>query len=133
MRKSDLWLNITQIMKVAGKTRNQRTGILRKIAKTTKIDVQLWLGQMFSWACYEASLELCQQLKVTEILKPLLDFGRKGQQIPQHKHHIQIPQHNYCLPSYVQINTGKTHVYMRRADFWINATHITNMTGRFRK
>lgn len=81
-RRSDSWLNATQILKVAGIEKGKRTKVLEKeilIGEHEK--VQGGYGKyQGTWIKYDRGLEFCRQYGVEEMLRPLLnyDMGQDG-------------------------------------------------------
>ncbi len=88
-RRSDGWLNATQILKVAGVDKGKRTKVLEKEILTGEHEkVQGGYGKyQGTWISYKRGREFCRQYGVEDILRPLLDYdvssdgsGGKGQQ-----------------------------------------------------
>ena len=81
-RRSDSWLNATQILKVAGVVKARRTKTLEKeIAQGEHEKVQGGYGKyQGTWVNYQRGVELCRHYNVEEILRPLLeyDMGQDG-------------------------------------------------------
>lgn len=81
-RRSDSWLNATQILKVAGVAKARRTKTLEKeIAAGEHEKVQGGYGKyQGTWVNYQRGLDLCRQYRVEELLRPLLeyDMGQDG-------------------------------------------------------
>ncbi|KAF2708605.1 apses transcription factor-like protein [Pleomassaria siparia CBS 279.74] len=87
-RRSDGWLNATQILKVAGVDKGKRTKVLEKEILTGEHEkVQGGYGKyQGTWINYRRGREFCRQYGVEDILKPLLDYdinadGNAGQGI----------------------------------------------------
>ncbi|KAJ9636898.1 transcriptional regulator swi6 [Coniosporium tulheliwenetii] len=89
-RRSDSWLNATQILKVAGVDKGKRTKVLEKeilIGEHEK--VQGGYGKyQGTWINYRRGREFCRQYGVEELLRPLLEYdmgadgtGQPGQGI----------------------------------------------------
>lgn len=87
-RRSDSWLNATQILKVASVDKGKRTKVLEKEILTGEHEkVQGGYGKyQGTWINYRRGREFCRQYGVEEILRPLLDYdmnvdgsGRPGQ------------------------------------------------------
>ena len=76
-RRSDSWLNATQILKVAGIDKGMRTKVLeREIFTGDHEKVQGGYGKyQGTWIKYERGVEFCRQYGVEEILRPLLEYG----------------------------------------------------------
>lgn len=90
-RRSDGWLNATQILKVAGVDKGKRTKVLEKeILVGEHEKVQGGYGKyQGTWISYKRGRQFCRQYGVEEILRPLLDYdvaadgsGGQGQDTP---------------------------------------------------
>ena len=81
-RRSDSWLNATQILKVAGIDKGKRTKVLEKeILSGRHEKVQGGYGKyQGTWISYQRGVEFCRQYGVEEMLRPLLqyDMGQDG-------------------------------------------------------
>ncbi|KAL8810143.1 MAG: hypothetical protein Q9223_007812 [Gallowayella weberi] len=81
-RRSDSWLNATQILKVAGIDKAKRTKVLEKeILNGEHEKVQGGYGKyQGTWINYNRGVAFCHQYGVAEILRPLLeyDMGQDG-------------------------------------------------------
>lgn len=77
-RRSDSWLNATQILKVAGVDKGKRTKVLEKEILTGEHDkVQGGYGKyQGTWINYQRGREFCRQYGVEELLRPLLEHDR---------------------------------------------------------
>ncbi|KAG1466389.1 hypothetical protein G6F46_001884 [Rhizopus delemar] len=75
-RKTDSYLNATQILKVAGFDKPQRTRILEKEIQTGHHEkVQGGYGKyQGTWVPFERGIALAEQYKVDILLRPLFDF-----------------------------------------------------------
>jgi regulatory protein SWI6 len=75
-RRSDGWLNATQILKVAGVDKGKRTKVLEKEILTGEHEkVQGGYGKyQGTWINYRRGREFCRQYGVEDILRPLLDY-----------------------------------------------------------
>jgi len=75
-RRSDGWLNATQILKVAGVDKGKRTKILEKeILPGEHEKIQGGYGKyQGTWISYSRGREFCRQYAVEELLRPLLDY-----------------------------------------------------------
>lgn len=75
-RRSDSWLNATQILKVAGVEKGKRTKVLEKeILSGEHEKVQGGYGKyQGTWINYKRGVEFCRQYGVEDILKPLLEY-----------------------------------------------------------
>ncbi|KAK4553759.1 transcriptional regulator swi6 [Recurvomyces mirabilis] len=90
-RRSDGWLNATQILKIAGVDKGKRTKILEKeILPGEHEKVQGGYGKyQGTWISYRRGREFCRQYGVEDILRPLLEYdissdgsGGQGQETP---------------------------------------------------
>ncbi|GKZ82301.1 transcriptional regulator swi6 [Aspergillus niger] len=79
-RRSDSWLNATQILKVAGVVKARRTKTLEKeIAAGEHEKVQGGYGKyQGTWVNYQRGVELCREYHVEELLRPLLEYDMGG-------------------------------------------------------
>ena len=81
-RRSDSWLNATQILKVAGIEKGKRTKVLEKeILAGEHEKVQGGYGKyQGTWINYRRGVEFCRQYGVEDMLRPLLeyDMGQDG-------------------------------------------------------
>ncbi|KAJ5619402.1 hypothetical protein N7510_003386 [Penicillium lagena] len=77
-RRSDSWLNATQILKVAGVVKARRTKTLEKeIAAGEHEKVQGGYGKyQGTWVNYQRGVELCREYHVEEMLRPLLEYDQ---------------------------------------------------------
>ena len=75
-RRSDSWLNATQILKVAGVEKGKRTKVLEKeILSGDHEKVQGGYGKyQGTWINYRRGVEFCHQYGVEELLRPLLEY-----------------------------------------------------------
>ncbi|KAJ5974314.1 hypothetical protein N7481_011524 [Penicillium waksmanii] len=75
-RRSDSWLNATQILKVAGVAKARRTKTLEKeIAAGEHEKVQGGYGKyQGTWVNYQRGVELCREYNVEDMLRPLLEY-----------------------------------------------------------
>ena len=84
-RRSDSWLNATQILKVAGVEKGKRTKVLEKeILSGEHEKVQGGYGRyQGTWINYQRGVEFARQYGVEESLKPLFeyDMGQDGMSI----------------------------------------------------
>ena len=81
-RRTDSWLNATQILKVAGIEKGKRTKVLEKEILSGEFEkVQGGYGKyQGTWINYRRGVEFCRQYGVEEPLRPLLqyDMGQDG-------------------------------------------------------
>ena len=93
-RRSDSWLNATQILKVAGVDKGKRTKVLEKeILSGEHEKVQGGYGRyQGTWINYKRGREFCRQYGVEDLLRSLLeyDMGQDGAQ-PGEGSRIETP------------------------------------------
>ncbi|BGO98529.1 Transcription factor [Rhodotorula toruloides ATCC 204091] len=89
-RKSDAWLNATQILKVAGFDKPQRTRVLeREVQKGTHEKVQGGYGKyQGTWVPMERGIALSRQYGVDRLLQPIFDFVPTAESPPLAPKHI---------------------------------------------
>ncbi|KAI4174213.1 MAG: hypothetical protein LQ346_008263 [Caloplaca aetnensis] len=89
-RRSDSWLNATQILKVAGIEKGKRTKVLEKEILSGKHEkVQGGYGKyQGTWIDYQRGVAFCRQYGVADLLSPLLeyDMGQDGITAAGHGH-----------------------------------------------
>jgi len=112
-RRSDSWLNATQILKVANFDKPQRTRILeREVQKGEHEKVQggygkyqgtvcdCALGRCWSdamsrvlgtWIPLERSITLCKQYHCDNLLRPILEFNQDSKSPPPAPKHVTAP------------------------------------------
>ncbi|KAK9897225.1 hypothetical protein P389DRAFT_54654 [Cystobasidium minutum MCA 4210] len=95
-RRSDGWLNATQILKVAGFDKPQRTRVLeREVQKGTHEKVQGGYGKyQGTWIPPDLGLALATQYGVENLLKPIIDYvpPKGGSPPPAPKHVTAAPR-----------------------------------------
>ncbi|GAA5866413.1 hypothetical protein JCM3774_004673 [Rhodotorula dairenensis] len=89
-RKADAWLNATQILKVAGFDKPQRTRVLeREVQKNTHEKVQGGYGKyQGTWVPMERGIALSRQYGVDRLLQPIFDFVPTADSPPLAPKHI---------------------------------------------
>ncbi|KAH8106178.1 apses-domain-containing protein [Cristinia sonorae] len=92
-RRSDSWLNATQILKVAGFDKPQRTRILeREVQKGEHEKVQGGYGKyQGTWIPLERGLSLCKQYNCEHLLLPIIDFQPDASSPPLAPKHLVTP------------------------------------------
>jgi ankyrin repeat protein len=92
-RRSDSWLNATQILKVAGVDKGKRTKVLEKeILSGEHEKVQGGYGKyQGTWINYRRGREFCRQYGVEELLRPLLDYDMSADGSGQPGQGIETP------------------------------------------
>ncbi|KAK5724079.1 transcriptional regulator swi6 [Elasticomyces elasticus] len=107
-RRSDGWLNATQILKVAGVDKGKRTKVLEKeILVGEHEKVQGGYGKyQGTWISYRRGREFCRQYGVEDILRPLLDYdvsadgsGGMGQDTPTKEQAMAANRKRFYQPS----------------------------------
>ncbi|KAI1792956.1 apses-domain-containing protein [Ganoderma leucocontextum] len=93
-RRSDSWLNATQILKVAGFDKPQRTRILeREVQKGEHEKVQGGYGKyQGTWIPLERTLALCRQYGCEAVLRPIIDFQPEAKSPPLAPKHLVSAQ-----------------------------------------
>ncbi|GAA5822075.1 hypothetical protein JCM11251_004849 [Rhodosporidiobolus azoricus] len=89
-RKSDAWLNATQILKVAGFDKPQRTRVLeREVQKGTHEKVQGGYGKyQGTWVPMDRGIALSRQYGVDRLLQPIFDYVPTADSPPLAPKHI---------------------------------------------
>ncbi|BGP15054.1 hypothetical protein JCM10213_002801 [Rhodosporidiobolus nylandii] len=89
-RKSDAWLNATQILKVAGFDKPQRTRVLeREVQKGTHEKVQGGYGKyQGTWVPMDRGIALSRQYGVDRLLQPIFDYVPSATSPPLAPKHI---------------------------------------------
>ncbi|KAH7888025.1 apses-domain-containing protein [Phlebopus sp. FC_14] len=89
-RRSDSWLNATQILKVAGFDKPQRTRVLeREVQKGEHEKVQGGYGKyQGTWIPLERGLALAKQYNCEAALRPIIDFQPAAKSPPLAPKHI---------------------------------------------
>ncbi|KAF2181487.1 hypothetical protein K469DRAFT_713537 [Zopfia rhizophila CBS 207.26] len=127
MRKSDCWLNATQILLLAGKNVNDLRSIydtLRRYARwqLRQDTIEGILHNQF-WVCYHVGRRLSEVLDVSNALGPLLEYGRKTAAPLNEKDDKLDPISRY-FEKILSINARKGILSIRLQDLWVNADHI---------
>ncbi|KAI0676811.1 apses-domain-containing protein [Trametes maxima] len=93
-RRADSWLNATQILKVAGFDKPQRTRILeREVQKGEHEKVQGGYGKyQGTWIPLERGLALSKQYGCETILRPIIDFQPEAKSPPLAPKHLVSAQ-----------------------------------------
>ncbi|KAJ3880619.1 transcription factor [Lentinula edodes] len=89
-RRSDAWLNATQILKVAGFDKPQRTRVLeREVQKGEHEKVQGGYGKyQGTWIPLERGFSLAKQYNCDTLLRPLIDFQPAAKSPPLAPKHL---------------------------------------------
>ncbi|CAE7052503.1 unnamed protein product [Rhizoctonia solani] len=92
-RRADSWLNATQILKVAGFDKPQRTRVLeREVQKGEHEKVQGGYGKyQGTWVPLDRGIQLAQQYHVENLLRPIIDFSPAASSPPLAPKHITAP------------------------------------------
>ncbi|KAI0254242.1 hypothetical protein BJV78DRAFT_1186417 [Lactifluus subvellereus] len=92
-RRSDSWLNATQILKVAGFDKPQRTRVLeREIQKGEHEKVQGGYGKyQGTWIPLERGLQLAKQYNCEHLLRPIIEFQPAAKSPPLAPKHMVAP------------------------------------------
>ena len=93
-RRTDSWLNATQILKIAGVDKGKRTKVLEKeIISGEHEKVQGGYGRyQGTWINYKRGRDFCRAYGVEDLLRPLLeyDMGQDGE-APGESSHLETP------------------------------------------
>ncbi|GME38527.1 Apses transcription factor [Neofusicoccum parvum] len=123
-RRSDSWLNATQILKVAGVDKGKRTKVLEKEILTGEHEkVQGGYGKyQGTWINYRRGREFCRQYGVEDLLRPLLDYGMEGG--PQ-GHEVDTPTKEQAMAAnrkrfYASTMDGRTQSAAAGGTFFSN-------------
>ncbi|KAJ3837426.1 transcription factor [Lentinula raphanica] len=89
-RRADAWLNATQILKVAGFDKPQRTRVLeREVQKGEHEKVQGGYGKyQGTWIPLERGLSLAKQYNCDALLRPIIDFQPASKSPPLAPKHL---------------------------------------------
>ncbi|KAI0069115.1 apses-domain-containing protein [Artomyces pyxidatus] len=89
-RRADSWLNATQILKVAGFDKPQRTRVLeREVQKGEHEKVQGGYGKyQGTWIPLERGLQLAKQYNCEHMLRPIIDFQPAAKSPPLAPKHL---------------------------------------------
>ncbi|KAF7353091.1 Cell division cycle-related protein res2/pct1 [Mycena venus] len=89
-RRSDSWLNATQILKVAGFDKPQRTRVLeREVQKGEHEKVQGGYGKyQGTWIPLERGLSLAKQYNCEQLLRPIIEFQPAAKSPPLAPKHL---------------------------------------------
>ncbi|CAE6422564.1 unnamed protein product [Rhizoctonia solani] len=92
-RRADSWLNATQILKVAGFDKPQRTRVLeREVQKGEHEKVQGGYGKyQGTWVPLDRGMQLAQQYHVENLLRPIIDFTPAASSPPLAPKHLTAP------------------------------------------
>lgn len=92
-RRSDSWLNATQILKVAGVDKGKRTKVLDKeIVNGEYEKVQGGYGKyQGTWIPYRRGVEFCRQYGVEDLLKPLLEYDLSADGTAPTQNRLETP------------------------------------------
>lgn len=103
-RRKDDWMNATQILKVAGFDKPQRTRILeREVQKGEHEKVQGGYGKyQGTWIPYQRGLDLATQYEVADIMDPILKY-REGSTTPP-----PAPKHTTAATKVIKQSIAKS-------------------------
>ncbi|KAF8709705.1 KilA-N, partial [Rhizoctonia solani] len=92
-RRSDSWLNATQILKVAGLDKPQRTRVLeREVQKGEHEKVQGGYGKyQGTWVPLDRGVQLAHQYHVENLLRAIIDFTPAASSPPLAPKHLTAP------------------------------------------
>ncbi|KAF9452167.1 apses-domain-containing protein [Macrolepiota fuliginosa MF-IS2] len=100
-RRDDSWLNATQILKVAGFDKPQRTRVLeREVQKGTHEKVQGGYGKyQGTWIPLERGLTLAKQYNCEQLLRPIIEFQPAAKSPPLAPKHLVSTASNVTKPT----------------------------------
>ncbi|KAF8509437.1 hypothetical protein BU17DRAFT_77854 [Hysterangium stoloniferum] len=92
-RRADSWLNATQILKIAGFDKPQRTRVLeREVQKGEHEKVQGGYGKyQGTWVPLEKGVALAKQHNIDQLMKPLIEFQPTASSPPLAPKHLSAP------------------------------------------
>jgi len=88
LRKDDCFLNATQIIKLASKSKSERQKILTMIKEATNVDVHppsKSIPYPCSWIDFRHGRALCKFLELEQELQPLLNYGQRLRDLDRSK------------------------------------------------
>ena len=133
LRKTDCFLNATQIITLAGKDKNERRILLDKVKEHTKVDVKK--AREGSWANLQHVRILCKHLGLERQLQPLLEYAQRLQD-DDDETAIPIDQ-DYLSEAgvhpFIAVPADPAPVMVRTLDFKVNATQILKVAGQERR
>ncbi|EIW70230.1 hypothetical protein TREMEDRAFT_29499, partial [Tremella mesenterica DSM 1558] len=117
-RRSDGYLNATQILKVAGLDKPQRTRVLeREVQKGEHEKVQGGYGKyQGTWIPVERGLALSKQFSVEDVLRPIIDYRATSQSPPPAPKHIVAPPTRTKKDKETPIHSSPTDPISKSAD-----------------
>ena len=133
LRKTDCFLNATQIITLAKKDKNERKTILDKMKKHTKVDVKKSAGG--SWVNVQHVRILCKHLGLERQLQPLLEYAQRLQgddvdmAVPTEQDYLS----EAGVHPFIAVPAHPQPVMVRALDFKVNATHILKVAGQERQ
>ncbi|KAG8895942.1 hypothetical protein FRB99_000255, partial [Tulasnella sp. 403] len=94
-RRSDGWLNATQLLKVAGFDKPQRTRVLeREVQKGEHEKVQGGYGKyQGTWVPMDRGIALAKQYNINVIIQPIIEFVPAPNSPPLAPKHVTQPSH----------------------------------------
>ncbi|KAL8644458.1 MAG: hypothetical protein Q9210_007248 [Variospora velana] len=129
MRRSDSWLNATEILELAGKDKRQRKMIFRLMKEHTKVEIVRTSVRPSAWVCYDQGRLLCEAFGLSNTLRSLLQNGRGDENDAR----PYVRRNNYLIPSkFIPIFLDSRTIMMRESDCWINAGHVLRAAGQGR-
>ncbi|KIJ32339.1 hypothetical protein M422DRAFT_213878 [Sphaerobolus stellatus SS14] len=107
-RRSDSWLNATQILKIAGFDKPQRTRVLeREVQKGDHEKVQGGYGKyQGTWVPLDKGLLLAKQHNIDNLIKPLVEFQPKASSPPLAPKHLNAPARPKRARDVPEVPTG---------------------------
>ncbi|KAI4137944.1 MAG: hypothetical protein LQ341_004893 [Variospora aurantia] len=130
-RRSDSWLNATQILKVAGIDKGKRTKVLEKeILSGEHEKVQGGYGKyQGTWVNYRRGVDFCRQYGVADLLRPLLeyDMGQDGN-TSAGQGHINTPTKEQAMAAQRKRNMAEGIFNHRPSSQSQNGTFFRNLS-----
>ena len=115
LRKTDLWLNATEVLALANLDTWKFRQILDLWRKTAPNEIDE-TGDC-AWVSRRIGRIICETLKLDEALEPLLQY--------EHTTLIACPE----TTEFLCIRFGHSSIYLRKRDKLVNAVHIANAAG----
>lgn len=126
-RRLDSWLNATQILKVAGFDKPQRTRILeREVQKGVHEKVQGGYGKyQGTWIPLDRGIHLCQQYNCETLLRPIIEFQPEAsdKSPPLAPKHLVAPPSHPRLPARREQHASTPTVSTRSSRRAVIPTH----------
>lgn len=128
-RRSDSWLNATQILKVAGVDKGKRTKVLDKEILTGDHEkIQGGYGKyQGTWINYQRGVEFCRQYGVEELLRPLLEYDLSTDGTIPTQNRLETPTKEQAMAA--QRKRMYNRMDNRQSSQGSNGTYFRNMSS----